>query len=179
MYRNNTLFRALLSGSFVLIAIYLLSGCSSDKNKRPSPAAYDSLVTATYIINIEYSSPRVKKRKIWGELVPYNSIWRTGANKATYFKSTSDLFVEGELLEAGTYSIFTIPRENEPWTIIFNKEWDQWGSYNYDETLDALRLEVMPVSSDFNEKMTFKLEESSLRFEWEKLAYELDLSVYE
>ncbi len=179
MYKFNTLFGSMVSGMLFISVLFCVLSCTPDRKNRPSPAACDSLVTSTYTINIEYSSPRVKKRKVWGGLVPYNTIWRSGANKATYLKTTSDLIVEGDLLEKGAYSIFTIPRENEPWTIILNKEWDQWGSYNYDQTKDALRIEVTPTKSSFEEEMTFELDTTAIRFDWDNLSYVINFSVYQ
>src|SRR4051812_3645735 len=72
------------------------------------------------VVTVNYGSPSVKGRKIWGRLVPYNQVWRTGANEATTFSVSKDVLVEGKPLAAGTYGLFTIPGEND-WTVIFNK----------------------------------------------------------
>ncbi|MFN7927347.1 MAG: DUF2911 domain-containing protein [Blastocatellia bacterium] len=82
--------------------------------------------------------PAVNQRPVWGQLVPYNRVWRTGANEATAITFSTDVLIEGQRLAAGSYNFFTIPTENE-WAIIFNKVTDQWGSFYYNSEFDALR----------------------------------------
>ncbi|HEY2321791.1 MAG TPA: DUF2911 domain-containing protein [Thermoanaerobaculia bacterium] len=94
-------------------------------------------------ITVTYSRPGVKGREIFGGLVPYGKVWRTGANTATQFAVTTDVDIEGKKLPAGTYSLHTIPGPNE-WTVIFNKDAGQWGSFNYDQAKDALRVTIKP-----------------------------------
>jgi len=117
-------------------------------------------------ITIEYSRPGVKDRAIWGELVPYGMSpgnkysknkpfpWRAGANENTTISFNNDLLVEGEKLPAGTYSIHMIPAKDE-WTVIFNKVYDAWGSYSYDESQDALRVKVTPQKAPHQEWLTY------------------------
>lgn len=112
-------------------------------------------------VTITYSRPGVKGRKIWGGLVPYGSVWRTGANAATSIQFTEDVLVEGQPLPAGTYSLHTIPGEKE-WTIIFNKEANQWGSYSYEAAKDALRIKVTPIPGAPQEWMQFRFEDPSI-----------------
>jgi len=152
----------------------LTTSCNSKAEHRPSPPASDSVQVNGVSINVEYSSPGVKKRKIWGELVPYNEIWRTGANKATFLNTSGDIRINGETLPKGTYAIFTIPTDST-WTIIFNEEWDQWGSYNYNQNKDIFRLIVTPSKSDFDERMKFTLTKNALTFDWEELSYKLTI----
>ncbi|HEX3583768.1 MAG TPA: DUF2911 domain-containing protein [Thermoanaerobaculia bacterium] len=94
-------------------------------------------------ITITYSRPGVKGREIFGGLVPYGKVWRTGANQATQFAVTTDVEIEGKKLPAGTYSLHTIPGPSA-WTVIFNKDAGQWGSFSYDEAKDALRVTIKP-----------------------------------
>jgi Protein of unknown function (DUF2911) len=122
-------------------------------------------------VTITYSRPGVKGRKIWGGLVPYGSVWRTGANAATTIQFTEDVQVEGQPLPAGTYSLHTIPGEKE-WTLIFNKEANQWGSYSYDEAKDAVRLKVTPTTGSPQEWMQFRFEDPSLNSVRVVLAWE-------
>lgn len=112
-------------------------------------------------VTITYSRPGVKGRKIWGGLVPYGSVWRTGANSATTIQLTEDALVEGQPLAAGTYSLHTIPGEKE-WTLIFNKEANQWGSYSYDAAKDAVRVKVTPVAGMPQEWMQFRFEDPTI-----------------
>lgn len=162
---------------FTVLSFIILSGefsCSQKEEKRPSPQTSDSTVIAGTSVSIHYSSPGVKKRTIWGELVPYDEIWRTGANEATYLALEDSMRINGHLLDAGKYAIFTIPTDST-WIIIFNEEWDQWGAYNYDPSKDAFRINVKPRKSDYTERMTFSFIENKLQFEWENLYYQLTI----
>jgi len=122
-------------------------------------------------VTIVYSRPGVKGRKIWGGLVPWGAVWRTGANSATTFQVTEDVQVEGQPLPAGTYSLHTIPGEKE-WTIIFNKEAKQWGSYSYDPASDALRVKVTPMSGPAQEWLQFRFEDLTMNSARIVLAWE-------
>ena len=122
-------------------------------------------------VTITYSRPGVKGRKIWGSLVPYGSVWRTGANAATSIQFTEDVVVEGQPLAAGTYSLHTIPGEKE-WTLIFNREASQWGSYSYDAAKDAARVKVTPIPGTPQEWMQFRFEDLSLNSARVVLAWE-------
>ena len=112
-------------------------------------------------VTITYSRPGVKGRKIWGGLVPYGSVWRTGANSATTIQFTEDVLVEGQPLAAGTYSLHSIPGEKE-WTLIFNKQASQWGSYSYDAAKDAARVKVTPLAGAPQEWMQFRFEDPTI-----------------
>ncbi len=95
-------------------------------------------------VSIIYQRPNIKGRKVFGDLVPYNQIWRTGANNATNITFQDEVKIEGQTLAAGTYAMFTIPTEKE-WTIIFNSNAKQWGAYTYDKADDVLRVKVKPI----------------------------------
>lgn len=116
-----------------------------------------SQTIGTTEVRITYGRPQVNDRTIYGELVPYNEVWRAGANEATTFSVSSDVTIEGEPLSAGTYSLYTIPGQ-DTWTIIFNNVANQWGT-NYDQSEDALRVEVTPESASSREMLTFLFEE--------------------
>ena len=162
-----------------IITIILFGSCREMRNadgestSRPSPLKTTEGKVGDAIIKLTYSSPGVKNRPIWGELVPYDKIWRTGANDATIIETSSDLVIAGTTVKRGKYSLFTIPGKDE-WVIIINKVWDQWGAYNYDETLDAVRVSVKPVSTDsLYERMQFSVEKSGIvKFNWEKLTWD-------
>lgn len=129
------------------------------KDERPSPPMTASGTIGDLKVNVAYSAPGVKGRTIWGELVPYGKVWRTGANEATTIEVSRDCKVGNGMLRAGKYALFSIPGENE-WTIIFNNAPDQWGAYKYDESKDALRIKAKPAKSPtFNER--FKIEVGS------------------
>jgi hypothetical protein len=143
---------------------------TAKKDDRPSPPQETKAVVGDLAISITYSSPGVKNRAIWGELVPFDKVWRTGANEATTIEVSRDCKVGGAALKAGKYSLFSIPGEKE-WTIIFNTVPDQWGAYKYDETKDALRIKVTPKeSSEFNERLKFEIKsDGKVSLAWEKL----------
>ena len=122
-------------------------------------------------VTITYSRPGVKGRKIWGALVPYGSVWRTGANSATTIQFSEDVVVEGQPLPAGTYSLHTIPGEKE-WTIILNKQANQWGSYSYDATKDAVRAKVTALAGQPQEWMQFRFEDPTMNTARVVLAWE-------
>src|SRR5437667_8806938 len=118
--------------------LFILAVCTSlsaqqDKSKRPSPPAQAQCKFSDgKTITVDYSSPRVKGRKIFGELVPYGEVWRTGANEATAFVSTATLSVEGKDVPAGGYTIFTVPAQDK-WTLIISKHTGEWGiPYKYE-----------------------------------------------
>jgi len=124
-------------------------------------------------ITITYHRPNTKGRKVWGELVPYNEVWRTGANDATVFEITNDVMINGQKLAKGKYSLHTIPTAGD-WTVIFNKTWNQWGSFNYDAKEDALRVTAKPLTSEMRETFAFEFGDvkntaTDVHIVWEKL----------
>ena len=128
---------------------------------QASPAATVKQTIGLNDVTITYSRPGVKGRKIWGGLVPYGTVWRTGANSATTIQFAEDVLVEGQPVPAGTYSLHTIPGEKE-WTLILNKEANQWGSYSYDPAKDALRVKITPMPGGPEEWMQFRFEDPTL-----------------
>jgi Protein of unknown function (DUF2911) len=139
-----------------------------------SPAATATGKVKEASITINYSSPAVKGRKIWGDLVPYDKVWRAGANKATEFVTDKDIQVEGKSLPAGKYSLYAIPGEKE-WTIIFNSATGQWGVQRGGETTadpakDVLRVTVKPEKSkEFNERLTYMVDADGFSLYWDNL----------
>ncbi len=119
---------------------------------------------------INYGSPSVKGREIWGGLVPYGKVWRTGANEATSIEFSDNVTINGQPLPAGKYGLFTLPNEGEV-TVIFNQVSEMWGSGDYDETKDALRVNVTPrPTAESAEAMDFVVEGNDIILHWEKLA---------
>ncbi|MBI1222555.1 MAG: DUF2911 domain-containing protein [Bacteroidetes bacterium] len=123
---------------------------------QPSPAASVSQVVGLTEIKIEYSAPGVKGRKIFGELLPYNELWRTGANGCTKISFSTPIQLAGNEVPAGTYSIFTIPGENE-WTFILNKNYNQSGTSSYKQEEDALRIQVKAATCQERERLNFQI----------------------
>jgi hypothetical protein len=148
---------------------------------RVSPSATVSQTLATTDLIVKYSRPGVKGRAIWGDLVPYGKVWRTGANEATTIKTSGEVTVGGQKLPAGTYALFTVPGEDS-WTVVFNTQAEQWGGFEHDTTKDVLKLEVKPAAAEHEEWMRFTFENLSnlggdLVLRWEKLAVAIPIAV--
>lgn len=149
---------------------------------RPSPLAIAKFQNSDTYIKITYSRPHKNGRKVFGELVPYNKLWRFGANEATEITITSDVLIDQDTLHEGTYSMFAIPNEEE-WTIIFNEKLGQWGSYNYLKDFDVLRIDV-PVKQTPNdmlwEPFTIDLKnmahETTIVVKWEYVMVEIPIN---
>lgn len=140
---------------------------------RPSPPARTLTSFGDTNVFITYSQPGVKGRVIWGDLVPFDKIWRTGANEATVLSSTGDILVNGDTLLAGNYALYTIPTKDK-WTVILNTKYEVWGAYDYDASLDVLRFEVEPgLVDEVKERMTFDIDASgTVQFAWDKLRFD-------
>lgn len=131
-------------------------------------------------VEINYSSPSVKGRKIWGGLVPYGEVWRTGANEATTISFSKTAKVEGKNLAAGKYALFTIPGEGK-WSVIFNTVPNQWGAYEYDASKNALKVEVEPEKTEGEpvEMLEFAVEGNRVVLKWENLSVPISISTAE
>jgi hypothetical protein len=149
-----------------LIALLMVTAVTAqDKPASPPEVANGSINGAT--IQIKYSSPSVKGRQIWGKLVPFNEVWRAGANEATTFETDKDLMIEGTKLPAGKYAFFIIPSENEC-IVIFNKEPKQWGAYKYKEKDDQLRVTVkQQMASSSAERLFYVINKDNVVLSWE------------
>lgn len=153
----------------ILLFAFIVTITAAAQEKKPlSPAA-----TATGKINkanitISYSSPQVRERNIWGELVPYGKVWRAGANAPTTFETDRALKIEGKELPAGKYAIYIIPEKDEA-TVIFGKD-PSIGANKYDESKDQLRVKVKTKKADsFTEGLTYKIENNKVSLVWENV----------
>jgi hypothetical protein len=122
-------------------------------------------------ITVNYSSPGKRERTVWGELVPYDKLWRTGANSATTFETTGPLVLGSTEVPAGKYSLFSIPGKDE-WTIILNKNFEQGGTDDYDQALDVVRLKLKSEQGPARERLTFLFSDTTeqgtrLDLEWD------------
>jgi hypothetical protein len=167
---------------FLFVIVFASSIFAQDfRTPRPSPDATVSQYVGVTKITIDYSCPAVKGRTIWGELVPFGKVWRTGANEVTSITFDDAVKINGNELPAGTYGIHTIPNQNE-WEIIFSKDTKVDGGSGYDETKDALRIKVTPESNTFTERMTFTFSEmtensTKVNLNWEKLKVSFNVEV--
>ena len=148
-----------------------VAAAQQDKSKRPSPPAQAKLDLGGKSVTIDYSSPRAKGRKIYGDLVPFGQVWRTGANEATSFVTAVDLNVGGATVPAGNYTLFTIPNKDK-WTLIISKKTGQWGTDYPGQSNDLARVD-MKVSAlpSPAENFTISLEKAgtgaNLSIDWE------------
>ena len=160
--------------SLILLAATAAFGQQQMRTPRPSPKSSLMQTVGLTDITINYNRPGVKGRAIWGALVPYDKVWRTGANEATTIQFSDDVWINGNKLAKGLYSLHTIPSPTE-WTVIFNSVAEQWGSYSYTPEKDALRVKVKPQTAEHREWLTFEIPEmttdtATIAMRWEKLA---------
>ncbi len=140
---------------------------------RESPREEITQTIGDTKIAIVYHRPNVKEREVWGKLVPYGEVWRTGANENTTFETSGDLKIAGQTLPKGKYGLHTIPGKDE-WTVIFNKVNNEWGSFKYDQKQDALRILVKADKEELLETMTIsfenvKMNSTDIVIAWEKV----------
>lgn len=178
----------ILSVSTIFLTVLFVSTlsdealCQKKEEVRISPKALIKQIVGFTEVKIEYSRPGVKGRKIWGVLVPYNVVWRAGANEATKITFSTDVKIDGKKLKAGSYSFFAIPTE-KTWILIFNKVADQWGAFEYNDVEDALRIEVTPIQNNcWQEWLAYTINKSSenkavVMLEWEKLKVPFNVEV--
>ena len=164
MLRNIALIAALLCATIAF--------AQQDPSQRPSPPAQAQCKFSDgKTITVDYSSPRAKGRKIFGGLVPYGQVWRTGANDATTFVTGADLTVEGKAVPAGSYTMFTVPTADK-WTLIISKHTGEWGiPYKYEsEELARVPMAASKTSSPV-ENFTISFDQSgggcTLQMSWE------------
>jgi len=148
---------------------------------RTSQSASVTQTIGTTNITIDYHRPGVKGRAIWGSLVPFDTPWRMGANEATSISFSDAVMIDGKEVPAGKYSFFAIPGQSM-WTLILNKDPDQFGAFGYDPAKDQLRVSVRPVAAPHTEWMRFTIEPVSptsaiVALEWEKVSVPMKVEV--
>lgn len=173
-------FRKSLFGAIILVATAAAPAQPSLDRPNVSQKAVVTQTVGVTDITVTYHRPGVKGRAIWGGLVPYGQVWRTGANEVTTISFGDDVTVGGQPLQAGTYGLFTLPRANS-WTVILSSNTTTWGTV-YDSTKDVLKIDVAPVASEPTEWMMFSFSGLSdtgatLELRWEKLAIPVRLGV--
>lgn len=128
-------------------------------------------------IRINYYSPGVRGRVIWGGVVPMDEVWVTGAHAATNLEIDQPFVLDGKKIAAGTYALFTIP-SNGDWIFILNKNYQQHLTDEYDAKDDVVRLKVQPINSNtVTERLQYFVEENKLAIAWEKIRIEIPLTV--
>jgi hypothetical protein len=175
--RKSIVIGSALIGTLAFAGIAL---AQQDKSSRPSPPAKaECKLAGGKSVTIDYSSPRAKGRKIFGDLVPYGQVWRTGANEATTFTASSDITVGGTAVPAGKYTIFTVPGENK-WSLVISKKTGEWGTVypGADNDLARIDMKVSKTSAPV-ENFTIAFDQSgngcALRIEWENTRASVDI----
>jgi hypothetical protein len=150
----------------LLIAFLILNSLNAQEKPSSTKEVVSGKINGA-TISINYGSPSVRAREIWGKLVPFNQVWRAGANDATTFETDKQLTIGGSKLPAGKYSFFIIPNEKEC-IIIFNKEAKQWGAYKYKEKEDQLRVTVkQQIAKSTAEKLVYTIDKNSIALSWD------------
>jgi tetratricopeptide (TPR) repeat protein len=174
--------RPLLAG-LVLFAIPLALAAQGPQLVLPkaSPRATVGQTVGLTEISITYDRPGVNGRAIWGALVPWDSVWRAGANENTVIAFSSPVRIGGSDVPAGRYGLHMIPSKSE-WTVILSRQANAWGSFSYDSAEDLLRVKVTPEHGDFHERLAYTLDDpgqgtvvATLR--WDTLAVPLPIEV--
>jgi Protein of unknown function (DUF2911) len=166
---------------FAFITLAITSTLAQMGGGKPSPAETASCdLGGGKTIKTAYSSPRMKGRKIYGDLVPFGQVWRTGANEATTFVTSSDVVVGGKTVPAGSYTLFTVPNADK-WTLIINKKTGEWGiPYKYEsDELARVDMKVSKLPSPV-ENFTIAYDKAgsscTLRIDWETSRASLDIT---
>jgi len=172
----------LRSAAAVLIAAFSATAALAQVDyPRASPKATVTQTVGTTEVSIAYCRPGVKGRTIWGDLVPYDQVWRTGANEATTITFNDAVTIGGTTLPAGTYGLFTIPGRGE-WTIVINRGAKLWGAYEYKQAEDAVRVKATPSPAPHVERLTItfanvETESADVVIAWEKVQVAFPIKV--
>jgi len=163
-----------------LLFFATLAVAQQDKASRPSPPAKASCTLGDATINVDYSSPRAKGRKIFGGLVPYGQEWRLGANEATTFVTSADITVGGSKVPGGSYTLFAVPNADK-WTLVISKKTGEWGVPYPGADSDLARVDMkaskLPAAAE-NFSISFDKSAAgcTLRVEWETTRATVDIS---
>ncbi|MDX1348883.1 MAG: DUF2911 domain-containing protein [Putridiphycobacter sp.] len=168
--------------ALLFLAGLMSSALTAQELPKPSPLGKTEQKVGLTDVSVEYSRPSVKGRTIFGDLVPYNTLWRLGANACTKFTTSTDMKVAGKALPAGTYALFATPMEDGTWQIDFNSNTKQSGTGDYDAKLNVVSVKVKATDNSFNETFTIGFNNvtansAHLSIEWEKLRVDVPFTV--
>lgn len=183
---------------FIIISLVLMSCGNEIKQDSPneheshavsevqpkslSPHTSTMAVIDGAHIHIDYSSPSVRERVVFGGLVGYNTVWKAGAHKATWIETDKALLIDEEILPAGKYGFFVIPGK-ESWIVMFNSRWDQHGKDEYDDAENVVEIEVIPSEpEEMQESLIYEIDDTGknqgiIRLVWEKVKLEVPFKV--
>lgn len=178
------MYKELRLSLFVIVFFSFFISVSAQQNLTTPFASQEASVSQrvglTDIV-VKYHRPAVNNREVWGALVPYDQVWRAGANENTTIFFSTEVLVENNKVAAGTYGLHMIPTKNS-WTIIFSKDNAAWGSFFYNQANDAIRFTVNPVISEFQEWLSYSFDQlnansTTLSLKWEKLSIPIKIDV--
>jgi len=171
-------FNLLITTLIAIVSITSLNAQQSKPRQSPKMTATGKIGDAN--LTITYGSPSVKGRKIWGDLVPFDKVWRAGANEATQLETDKDILLEGKKLPAGKYSLYAIPGEKE-WKVIINAQTGQWGIERSGETTrntekDVFVVTVKPIKSiSSEESLLYTISNKGFSLKWENLEIPVEI----
>jgi tetratricopeptide (TPR) repeat protein len=146
---------------------------------RSSPEKTLSQKVGYTVVNLNWSSPSVRGRQIWGDIVPYDELWRAGANAATTIEFSTDVTINNSKVSKGKYALFLMPNQHAKWTVVLNTDYEQWGAYSHDKAKDVLRFDVLPKKrSIIQEELALSINQysfihGSITVSWEFLDIEI------
>lgn len=189
--------KRLLTGILSVMIIFLMASCGGQKPETENDDSIDEeavteeVEETTQVIQspreqakgeiggvkiiVDYGSPSVKGREIWGGLEPYGKVWRAGANETTSIEFDKDINLGDTKVKAGKYGVYIIPNETEDWVVILNTDWNReehsaWGAYNYSQDHDVARIFVTAQNVEENqERLEYIIVEDGIQFAWEKV----------
>lgn len=165
----NKAFRLFIVFLLIVTVVPLMAERGDDTNRKSKNGMAEGTWDGVEV-KVEYGRPQVRGRAIYGDLIAFDKIWRTGADEATVITFSKDVMIAGNKVPAGSYSLFTIPTKG-PWTVILNKVAKQWGAYKYDQAQDVLRFKVKPSKIDPIEELTFEVNGGRVKFSWETIGF--------
>ena len=166
---------------FILFSTTLTTFCQYRIGLVPrvSPDKYVYQKVGYTEVELTYGSPSVNSRLVWGNLAPYNKVWRAGANNATTVRFGLPVVIDGIALDSGIYALFVMPKKDDKWTVILSNKSNQWGSFRYDEADDALRTDIIPRrSNQYREELEYSIGQTGFQYgsiilAWEHLEIEI------
>ena len=170
-----------LLSTTLAFAVLIGNSALAQELPQPSPAAKIEQRVGLTDLTVTYSRPSVKDRDIYGKLVPFDQVWRTGANAATTFETTDAIMIDGKKLDAGKYTVYTTPGKTS-WSVMFNKKQEGWGPADYDKSMDAVVVNVTPVKAEHMENVYIGFdqvvnEKAMMVIHWEKMKVHVPITV--
>lgn len=156
-------------------ALCMVLGASAQEKKSPSKTT-SGTVADNIKVEVKYCAPSVRGREIYGELVPFDKVWRAGANEATTITFAKDCKVEGKKVKAGTYAFFVTPKSSGKWEVMLNTEAKQWGAYKMDPKKNIVEVEVEATDTEKAEQLVYSVTQDGVELHWDTKMISLEVS---